>query len=144
MRRRSFLAATAATLALPASLRAQPKTTLRFVPEQDLATLDPHISTVYVTRNHGYMVFDTLFGQDASFNYTPQMLAGSVTGNDGKLWTLTLRDGLVFHDGTPVLARDCVASINRWGKRAALGDALLAATDELSAPDDKTITVNSG
>jgi peptide/nickel transport system substrate-binding protein len=139
MRRRSFLAATAATLALPAAVRAQAKTTLRFIPEQDLATLDPHISPVYVTRNHGYMVFDTLFGQDASFNYTPQMLAGSVTENDGKLWTLTLRDGLVFHDGTPVLARDCVASINRWGKRAALGDALMAATDELSAADDKTI-----
>jgi peptide/nickel transport system substrate-binding protein len=123
MRRRSLLAAMATTLALPAAVRAQAKTTLHFIPEQDLATLDPHISTVYVTRNHGYMVFDTLFGQDAAFNYTPQMLAGSIAEEDGSLWKLTLRDGLVFHDGAPVLARDCVASIWRWSKRAALGDA---------------------
>ena len=59
--------------------------------------------------------------------------------DDGKLWKLTLRDGLLFHDGKQVLARDCVASIQRWGKRDAFGQALMAATDELSAPDDKTI-----
>jgi peptide/nickel transport system substrate-binding protein len=67
------------------------------------------------------------------------MLEGHVVDNDGKLWKLTLRDGLLWHDGQPVLARDCVASIKRWAKRDAFGGALMAATDELSAPNDKTI-----
>jgi peptide/nickel transport system substrate-binding protein len=67
------------------------------------------------------------------------MVDGAQTSDDGKRWKLILRDGLKFHDGTPVLGRDCVASIQRWGKRDAFGQALMAATDELSAPDDKTI-----
>ena len=139
MKRRTFLAAGSAALALPAAVRAESASTLRFIPQIDLSFLDPHWTTAYVTRNHSYLVFDTLFGQDADFKYTHQMLAGHVVENDNKLWKLTLRDGLLWHDGERVLARDCVASIKRWAKRDALGDALMAATDELSATDDKTI-----
>ena len=139
MRRRHFLAAASASLALPSVVRAASATTLRFIPQIDLAFLDPHWTTANVTRGHGYMVFDTLYGQDATFTPQPQMVAGHVVDADGKVWTLTLREGLVWHDGTKVLARDCVASIKRWAKRDAFGGALMAATDELSAPDDKTI-----
>ena len=115
MRRRTFL--TAAALALPSVARAAAQSTLRFIPQVDLAFLDPHWTIAYVTRNHGYMVFDTLFGQDGRFDYTHQMLAGHVVENDGELWTLTLRDGLLWHDGERVLARDCTASIRRWARR---------------------------
>ena len=140
MKRRAILAGLAAApLARPALLRAAEATTLRFIPQVDLAFLDPHWTTAYVTRNHGYMVFDTLYGQDASYAAQPQMVAGHTVEDDGKLWTLTLRPGLMWHDGTPVLARDCAASIRRWAKRDALGDALMQATDELSTPDDKTL-----
>ena len=139
MQRRSFLAATAAALAAPSIGRTQGTRLLRFIPQADLVVLDPIWTTAYVTRNHGFMVFDTLYGQDGTYKVSPQMVAGHVIEDDGKLWKLTLRDGLKFHDATPVLARDCVASIQRWGKRDAFGQALLAATDELSAADDKTI-----
>jgi peptide/nickel transport system substrate-binding protein len=139
MRRRNFLAATAAGLALPSVVRAQSATTLRFIPQIDLAFLDPHWTTAYVTRNHGYMVFDTLYGMDGSFTVSPQMVEGHTIENDGKLWKLSLRPGLLWHDGTPVLARDCVASIKRWARRDAFGDTLMQTTDELSAPDDRTI-----
>ena len=142
MKRRHVLAAGAAfgaTLAAPAAVRAQARTTLKFIPQSDLSVLDPHWTTAYVTRNHGYLVFDTLYGQDSTYAASPQMVAGHTVENDGKLWTLTLRDGLAWHDGSKVLARDCVASIRRWAKRDAFGDALMKATDELSAPDDKTI-----
>ncbi|MCX7383451.1 MAG: ABC transporter substrate-binding protein [Alphaproteobacteria bacterium] len=139
MLRRGFMAAGAASLALPSIGRAQGASTLRFIPQIDLAFLDPHWTTAYVTRNHSYMVFDTLFGQDAKFNYTHQMLAGHVVDPEFKLWKLTLRDGLMWHDGERVLARDCVASIKRWARRDAIGEAMMSATDELSAPDDKTI-----
>ena len=142
MRRRTFLAASAATLALPAIARAESQRLLKFIPQSDLAILDPVWTTAYVTRNHGYMVFDTLYGQTgkaSGFKATPQMVAGHVIENDGKSWKLTLRDGLVFHNGEKVLAADCVASIKRWSARDAFGQALMARTDELSAPDDRTI-----
>ena len=54
----------------PRALRAQAAPTLRFTPQQDLVTLDPVTTTAYVSRNHGYMVFDTLYGMDANFRAT--------------------------------------------------------------------------
>ncbi len=143
MHRRSFIAGTAAALAVPLAApsigRAANASTLRFVPDADLATLDPVWTTSYQSRDHGFLVYDTLFGQDASFKPTVQMLEGFVIEDDGKRYRMALRRNLKFHDGTPVLARDCVASIARWGKRDAFGQALMAAVDELSAPDDRTI-----
>ncbi len=140
MRRRTLLAGLgAASLARPALVRAAEQTTLRFIPQVDLAFLDPHWTTANVTRNHGFMVFDTLYGIDGTFTARPQMVEGHTTSADGRLWTLTLREGLVWHDGERVLARDCVASVRRWAQNDAFGGALMAATDELSAPDDRTI-----
>jgi peptide/nickel transport system substrate-binding protein len=142
MKRREFLAGTAAgaaALAAPRIAASQGTRVLKFVPQADLVVLDPVWTTATVTRNHAFMVFDTLFGHDASFKPQPQMAAGATTENDGKTWKITLRDGLKFHDGTPVLARDCAASIRRWGRRDGFGQALLAVTNEISTPDDKTI-----
>jgi peptide/nickel transport system substrate-binding protein len=144
MRRRTFLAASAASLALPAVVRAESQRLLKFIPQSDLAILDPVWTTAYVTRNHSYMVYDTLFGQSGQkdgFKATPQMLAGYTVENDGKTWKLTLRDGLLFHNGDKVLARDCAASIKRWGARDAFGQALMSRTDEITAADDKTIVI---
>jgi peptide/nickel transport system substrate-binding protein len=139
MRRRTLLkAGLTAALAHPALVRAQSATTLKFVPYADLALLDPAVSA-FVTRNHGMMVFDTLFAMDEAGIAQPQMLEGYTTGDDGLTWVLTLRDSLRFHDGTPVLARDAVASLQRWQIGDAFGQALAAATDELSAPSDKQI-----
>jgi peptide/nickel transport system substrate-binding protein len=128
-----------APLAAPRFARAASQTTLTFVPQADLTVLDPVWTTATVTRNHAFLVFDTLFGQDETFKPVPQMAEGASADADGKTWTIKLRPGLMFHDNTPVLARDCVVSLQRWGKRDAFGQALMAATDELSAPDDKTI-----
>ena len=92
MKRRTFLhgvgAAAAASLARPGLLRAANAKTLRFVPQVDLAYLDPVFTTAYVTRNHGYMVFDTLYGVGADFKASPQMLEGHSVEDDGKLWRL--------------------------------------------------------
>ena len=137
MRRRTFLAAAAATLAAPAV--AQPARVLRFVPNVDLPVLDPIANTAAQVRNHALLVFDTLYGLDADYRPQPQMLEGHAVEADGLVWTLRLRDGLRFHDGTPVLARDCVASIRRWASVDGFGATLLAATGALEAPDGRTI-----
>jgi peptide/nickel transport system substrate-binding protein len=140
MRRRDLLKLAGGALAAPSLARAESSNkVLRVIPQADLTVLDPIWTSAYVTRNHAFMVFDTLFGVDDSFRPRPQMLAGSVREDEGKTWKLGLRNGLKFHDGTPVLARDCVASIKRWGQRDSFGQALMAATDDLSAADDETI-----
>src|SRR5215472_10000230 len=142
MRRRDFLKsgfAGTVALAAPRIGRAEARKTITFVPHADLASLDPVWTTADVTRNFSLAVYDTLFGYDAQFKAQPQMVEGYTTANDGKEWNLTLRDGLKFHDGSPVLARDCVATITRWAKRYPLGQALMARTDELTAVSDKVI-----
>jgi peptide/nickel transport system substrate-binding protein len=139
--RRRFLCSTTALLAAPAIARSQSLQVFRFVPQSDLATLDPVYTTNYQTLYHAFLVFDTLFGLDGKFRPQPQMAQGAATEDEGKTWRITLRKGLSFHDGQRVLARDCAASIRRWGARDAFGQALLAATDEISAPDDDTIRI---
>ena len=147
--RRTFLAGTAATaaaaLAAPSLAPAQtPKKggTLRFVPIGDLKILDPIWTTAYITRDHGYMVYDTLFANDANLQPKPQMVDKYTASRDKMKWTFTLRDGLRFHDGQPVTAEDCVASLMRWGKRDALGRMLMAATARLAATDKKTFALD--
>jgi len=139
MKRRTFLATSTAALAAPSLARSQPVKTLRFVPQADLAILDPIATPAFVTRNHGFLVFDTLYGVDSNFMPHPQMIEGHTVDADGKTWRLTLRDGLTFHDGAPVLAKDVVASLQRWGKRDTYGQDLFAATEELSTVSDKAV-----
>ena len=137
--RRRFLQTGAAVLAMPNLARAQGQSVLKFVPAADLSILDPVWTTSYQSRDHAFLVFDTLYGLDSKFRPHPQMVEGAVTDDGGKTWRLTLREGLMFHDGSRVLGRDAAASVRRWGARDGFGQALLAACDEIDAPDDRTI-----
>ena len=143
--RRTFLAASAAVAATAIAapyVHAQKRGgTLKFVPHADLKILDPIWTTAYITRNHGYMVYDTLFAIDEKFNVKPQMVDKWEVSKDGLTYTFTLRSGLKFHDGAPVKSADCIASIDRWSKRDALGQKLAEATDSWKAVDDKTFTL---
>ncbi len=135
--RRRALTIAAAGLAAPAL--AQGSRVLKFIPHADLTVTDPSWTTAYITRNHAMMVFDTLYGADAAGAFSPQMAEGHRIEDDGKTWLVTLRDGLKFHDGEKVVARDAVASIKRWGVRDNFGQTVLAVSDEISAPDDRTV-----
>ncbi|HEY2132820.1 MAG TPA: ABC transporter substrate-binding protein, partial [Acetobacteraceae bacterium] len=142
MKRRHFLAAAGtAVIALkrPALAQASGSRTLVFVPQANLTSLDPIWTTATVTRNYAFMVFDTLYGLDAQLKPFPQMAEGHTIDQDGERWTIKLRDGLMWHDGTKVVAQDCVASLNRWMKRDALGQTVADRTDVLEAPDDRTL-----
>jgi peptide/nickel transport system substrate-binding protein len=143
MNRRKVLKAAAfalsAGVAAPRHASAQNRRVINFVPQSDLTLLDPVQTTGLVTRNHGLMVFDTLYGVDERFQIQPQMAAGHLIEKDGLRWTITLRDGLRFHDGEPVRARDAAASIRRWWARDVFGGDLRDASAELTAPDDKTL-----
>src|SRR5579859_4377581 len=131
------LLAIAAAPWAPTAALAQQKV-LKFIPQADLRILDPIATTAYITRNHGYMVYDTLFAIDDKFQVKPQMVDKYDVSRDGLTYTFTLRPGLKFHDGAPLRSADCIASIERWAKRDALGQKLAEATDSWSAVDDKT------
>ena len=134
-----FAACLGLALATPAI--AQAETTLRMVAHSDLKVLDPVWTTAFITRNHGYLIYDTLFAQDAEMVIQPQMVGKYETSPDKLTWTFTLRDGLEWHDGTPVTAEDCVASIKRWGARDALGQQLMASLATMEPVDAKTFKI---
>jgi peptide/nickel transport system substrate-binding protein len=114
---------------------------LKMIPQNDLRVLDPIWTSSYVTRNHGYCVFDTLFALDAEMKPQPQMVGAFDVSADGLRYNFTLRDGLKFHDGEPVRGVDCTASLKRWMARDALGQAMAAAVDEMAAPSDKSFSI---
>src|SRR5215213_5094869 len=111
---------------------------IRSVPIGDLKVVDPIWTTAYITRNHAYMVWDTLFALDANNVPQPQMVDTWEVSPDKLTYTFTLRDGLKWHDGPPVTAKDCVASLRRWGAKDSMGRALLDFTASLEATGDKT------
>src|SRR5262252_8983238 len=115
--------------------------TLKFVPEADLRSLDPIWTTAYITRNYGYMVYDTLFAVNEKFEVQPQMVETWTLSDDKLSYKFTLRDGLKWHDGQPVRPIDCIASIERWAKRDALGQKLADLTDSWTPIDDKAFTL---
>ena len=145
MDRRSFLKSVAGAGALtaaggfatPASLNA-PRLGRCAVPHADLASLDPVWSFAYIARNAGLLVWDTLYGVDATLQVRRQMIETEEVSPDGLTWTFRLRPGLKFHDGEPVLAKDAVASINRWAAREPMGAMIKAVENELAVVDDRT------
>ncbi len=141
MHRRSLLAGAAAGAVLPRFAIGQPagSRVLKFVPQANLTSLDPIWTTANVTRNHAWLVYDVLYGMDAQFRPQPQMAEGHTVEDDGRVYTFTLRPGLRFHDGEPVRAVDCVASLKRWMKRNSNGQKLEPLVAELTALDDRRL-----
>lgn len=126
--------------AKPGGAKAGPSL-LRVVPHAPLVVLDPTWTSIYITRNHGYMIYDTLFAIDAEGKPRPQMVDTWTRSDDGLTWTFRLRDGLKWHDGADVTADDCIASLKRWAVRGGEGQLLFTYIDTLSAPDPKTIVM---
>ncbi|AMS40058.1 ABC transporter substrate-binding protein [Aminobacter sp. MDW-2] len=117
---------------------AMAETTLRFVPHADLQALDPMGSTADIVKMHGFLIYDTLYGLDETFVPQPQMVKEMVLSQDRKTYRFTLRDGLKWHDGQPVKAEDCVASLKRWAARDAAGQLMNRVLSEMKVVDDKT------
>jgi peptide/nickel transport system substrate-binding protein len=127
----------APALAWPTSSYAK---TIKAVMHSDLRALDPILSSAYITRDHGYMIYDTLVAMDANFRIQPQMADWKVS-DDKLTYVFTLRDGLKWHDGTPVTAEDCIASLKRWAAVDGMGQKLMEFTASLEPTDTRTITL---
>jgi peptide/nickel transport system substrate-binding protein len=134
---------TLSALALSTALAMTPPAdakTITAVMHSDLRVIDPGFTTAYITRDHGYMVYDTLLAEDANFKIQPQMADWKVS-DDKLTYTFTLRDGLKWHDGAPVTAEDCVASLKRWGRNDGMGQKLMDFTASIEATDARTISL---
>ena len=135
-----YVAASVATLLmnnLPST--AQAETVLRAVMSSDLKIIDPIWTSAYIVRDHGYMIYDTLFAMDGNGDIQLQMADKYSVSDDRLVHTIALRDGLEWHDGQPVTAEDCVASIKRWAVKDAMGQTMMSFVGELAAVDAKTI-----
>jgi ABC-type transport system substrate-binding protein len=115
--------------------------TLRFVPAVALTSVDPLWSLATISYTHGYMIWDTLFSLDHNFAPCPQAAERAEVSSDELTWTITLRDGLIFHDNVPVLARDAVASVKRWSQKDPIGQTIAAITNDIKTIDDKRFQI---
>ena len=150
--RRGFLTAAATAIASPALVSpalAQPAVggtaraqTLRFVPQSALASLDPIWTSASVSTNHGYYVWDTLYAVDSQFRPRPQMAEGHEVSADNRVWRIRLREGLRFHDGTPVRSADCAASLQRWAQVDPMGQLVARVLDRYDTSDDRVLVVH--
>ena len=129
------------TCALSLGSVAQAQTTLRVVNHSDLKIIDPVWTSAYIVRNHGYMIYDTLFALDGNLEVKPQMVERWSTSDDKLTWTFTLRNGLEFHDGKPVTAEDVVPSLKRWAARDTLGQMLWTKVGTVTSIDAKTFQI---
>ena len=141
MSKRILVFLVACVLGVATTAQAQTQTTFRVVNHSDLKILDPIWTTAYIVRNHGYMIYDTLFALDGNLEVKPQMVDKWSVSPDKLAWTFTLRDGLEFHDGTPVTAEDVVPSLKRWAVRLPLGQLLWTKVAEVKAIDPKTFVI---
>src|SRR3989454_8668837 len=135
-----FLLLAVVVLASLASLAAA-QTTLRVVMHSDLKIVDPIWTTAYISRNHGYLIYDTLFAMDARGEIRPQMVDRYEISADKLTYTMTLRDGLLWHDGQPVTADDCVASIKRWAAKDSMGQKTMSFVKEMTVVNPKTFKI---
>jgi peptide/nickel transport system substrate-binding protein len=107
----------------------------------DLKIVDPIWTTAYITRNHGYMIYDTLLATDANGQIRPQMVDRWEVSPDALTYTMTLREGLLWHDGKPVTSEDCIASIRRWGAKDALGQKMMGFVKDMTVVNDRTFRI---
>ncbi len=135
------LAAIAGFVAFSGTPNAAAQGTVRAVMHSDLKILDPIWTTAYIQRNYGYMVYDTLFATDAQGQVKPQMIEHYEVSPDQLTYTMTLRDGLLWHDGKPVTAEDCVASIRRWGAKDTMGQKLMTFVKDMPVVNAKTFRI---
>ena len=138
MKRRPFLAAAASSFAVAPAIGGSSKT-LIFVPTTNPPSFDPVFNPAQATRTLGLMIYESLYTRDAALNPHFHLLEGHLIEDDGKRWTMKLRPDQWFHDGTPVLARDCVASVKRWMARDPAGGFINERLNALEAVDDRTI-----
>src|SRR6266568_947870 len=139
--RKSWIALAALAALAASAFDTHAQVTLRAVMHSDLKIVDPIWTTAYITRNHGYMIYDTLFAMDEKGEIKPQMVEKYTESPDKLTFVFKLRDGLLWHDGAPVTAEDCIASIKRWAARDATGQKMLTFVDAMTAQDAKTFTV---
>ena len=115
--------------------------TITAVMQSGLRVMDPIMSSAAITNIHGYMIYDTLLGLDANYKVQPQMAEKWQVSADGKTYTFTLRNGLKWHDGAPVKADDCVASIKRWAEQDIMGQVMMTLVVDMKVLDDKTFQI---
>jgi peptide/nickel transport system substrate-binding protein len=128
-----------AALVPSSSLSAQ---TITAVMQSPLRVLDPIVSSAAISNTHGYMIYDTLLGMDANYKVQPQMAEKWEISPNKKTYTFTLRDGLKWHDGAPVRAEDCVASIKRWEQQDVMGQVLMGLTSEMKVLNDRSFEIS--
>lgn len=101
-------------------------------------TLDPHVTSAQTTLNIAHLIYEQLFTRDDDNKPIGDLASGYEVSEDGKTYTITLRQGVKFHDGSDFTSADAKASLERYKKMG--GDkAVLDPVQSIEAVDDHTL-----
>ena len=109
---------------------------------QDLASLDPHVDTDAGTRDVVFNLYEGLVKPTSDGGFIPAVASDYIISDDAKTYTFTLRDGITFHDGTPVTIEDVKYSSDRYAEIQGESSAFSSLVDSVEVQDDKTLVVN--
>lgn len=109
---------------------------------QDLASLDPHVDTDAGTRDVVFNLYEGLVKPTSDGGFIAAVASDYTISDDAKTYTFTLRDGITFHDGTPVTIEDVKYSIDRYAEIQGESSAFSSLVDSVEVQDDKTLVVN--
>ncbi len=139
---RSRLMMGTAAMVLALSSVAASAETLRWARVGDALTMDPHSQNEGPTHTLNHHIYETLVRRDVDGNLQPRLATEwEISEDDDTVWVFRIREGVTFHDGTPLTAEDVVFSLDRARTPPSGMAALHAAVEEVTAVDDHTVEV---
>lgn len=113
--------------------------TLRVALAGEPPTIDGHWTTTGIVFTITCHYLESLFTLGDKYNVIPMLAESYKIGEGGKVYTIKLREGVLFHNGKEMTSADVVASINRWGKIATVGKRLFSQVESFKAVDKYTV-----
>jgi peptide/nickel transport system substrate-binding protein len=105
-------------------------------------TLDTHTTTATISYQIAWHVFETLYTYDRQYLPIPHLAEGHTVADGGRRYTITLRRGVKFHNGTDLTAADAAASIARWGRLHVTGKTMFKTIEAVEPRDATTLVIH--
>ncbi|GGA22959.1 ABC transporter substrate-binding protein [Psychrobacillus lasiicapitis] len=115
--------------------------TLKVAYASDPDTLDWSYTGASPTRDVAWHIFEMLFALDNDFAIQPMLAESYEVNEDRTLYTIKVREGVKFHDGSVLTAEDVVASIERWGKISSVGKTTFTHIESVTATSENEVQV---
>ena len=114
---------------------------MRYATVGEPPSLDQHVVTSDLATTIAHHMFEGLYTFNAANAPVGLLASGETISDDGKVITISLREGVKFHNGQDMTSADVVASLNRWGEHGSRGGLLFGNVASVEATGDHEIKI---